>query len=872
MGEKRRNHIHGHVRCPVVLGFLLLLCWFNPASADTPNLTWEEAMARSRLVSSVDYQLYFEFGAGSGEYLGRVEVAFDLASRPESLFLDFQGDHLKKLRVNDREIPDAAIRNYRVYLAPELLRVGRNRVTLEYENAFDTNGSGLSRFVDPADGNAYFFSHFEPFHANRLFPCFDQPDLKASYALTVVAPKGWRILSNTLADTTVSGSRARHVFNRSKRFSTYLFALAGGPFAVFEDQRARVPSRVFTTRSMAAYADVEQIFEVTRQGMDFYEDYFGIPYPFGKYDQIFVPHFNEGAMENVAAVIINEDSYLYREKPRPSQLKRRANTLLHEMAHMWFGDIVTMRWWNDLWLNESFATYMSYLAQVRATGDKDAWQGFSSRMKAWAYWQDQLPTTHPIETRVPDTSSTFDNFDGITYGKGAAVLKQLAFFVGPENFRKGVAAYLKGHAWKNAARRDFTHALEKSSGRNLEDWTRLWLQTSGINTLEVDYRLDSKGRISHFEVLQGKGNGDAVLRPHRLQIAFYTAGIKVRTVNVEIRGARTRVKALEGLAAPDFIFPNQGDHAYAKCYLDQRSLDWARARAHLERLPGDIRVAIWNTLWFMVRDGRLPPAAYMEIFLDKVARETDASLVEAFRWKLDTLLNQYMSQEEWRTSVRHLYDLAWQQLKSLPPGSDLQAAWLEHFLRGAESAEAARRLQGMLEGRVVVPGLELGQDRRWRILIRLAALGVEDIEALLSRESLRDPGERGRKQLFVARAALPDPASKARIWKRLLEDRKLPLTYVRAALEVFYQRSHPELTHPWAERYFQVLPGVVKNRSPRFARSFIRFAFPRMNVEPSVLDETDRLLQEDIGKTGFLHRLLLEARDSLARALRIRHS
>ena len=849
--------------------FILLFFGLSQLALSAPNLTREEALARSQQVSSVAYRLYFEFAEGARSYDGRAQLSFDLRSVPSSLFLDFQGDQLKKLSINGQIVEDAAISKHRVALARELLKPGRNQVILEYRNEFDTNGSGLHRFVDPADGRAYFFSHFEPFRANRLFPCFDQPDLRASYELMVTAPEDWRIVSNTPIIASVRvGDRMRHLFRDSQRFSTYLFALAGGPFAVFEDARARVPSRVFTTRSMAQYADVENIFEVTRQGMDFYEGYFDIPYPFGKYDQIFVPHFNAGAMENVAAVIINEDSYLYREKPQPSSLKKRANTLLHEMAHMWFGDIVTMRWWNDLWLNESFATYMSYLAQVQATSDGEAWQRFSGSMKSWAYWQDQLPTTHPIETPVADTLSTFDNFDGITYGKGASVLKQLAYLVGEENFRKGVSAYLKEHAWKNAERRDFTRAIEKSSGRNLQDWVRLWLQTSGINTLEVAYEVDDGGRISRFELLQGKGNGDAVLRPHRLQIAFYNKGVMGRTVSVEIHGERTRVEALEGIAAPDFVFPNQGDHAYAKVYLDTRSLAWAKA--HLEQLPGDMRVNVWNTLWFMVRDGRLPPASYMNIFLDKMPRESDAALVGGFRWKLDPLFNRYLTREEWQSGADRLHQAAWKQLMSLPPGSDLQAAWFDHLLRGAESVSARQRLRNLLEGKVVVPGLELSQDRRWQILVRLAALGDPDIEKLLSREARRDPGERGGKQLFAARAALPDPVAREKIWKQLLEDEELPLTHMRAAMEVFYQRSRPELTRPWARRYFQDLPDVVGKRSSLFARLFIQSAYPYMHVGPEILDETDRLLKQDWGENSFVPRLLEEARDSLVRTMRIR--
>ena len=857
-----------------ILQALLLLTLFHSfaALATTPDLTWEEAKLRARQVASVDYRLYFRFTGGSREYQGKAEVMFNLKAVPDHLFLDFSGDRLKKLRINGHPVARAAIQNHRVYLKPELLKTGRNTVQLVYANDFDTGGTGLHRFVDPVDNREYFFSHFEPFWANRLFPCFDQPDLKASFSVTVDAPDDWQIISNTLATKTGNGDLSRHEFARSRRFSTYLFALVGGPFAVFEDRRARIPSRLFSTQSMSAYVDAENIFEVTRQGFDFYGKYFGIPYPFGKYDQIFVPHFNAGAMENVAAVVIKEDAYLYRETPLPSRMQKRANTILHEMAHMWFGDIVTMRWWNDLWLNESFATFMSYLAQVEGTPDKHAWQQFSSSMKNWAYWQDQLPNTHPSETRVEDTLSTFDNFDGITYGKGASVLKQLAFYVGSEAFRKGVSSYLKKHAWKNAERKDFTDAIGQAAGMNLDGWTKLWLQKSGINTLVADYEVDAQGRISRFELLQGKGNGDGVLRPHRLQVALFhdregKPGLE-KTVTVNVTGERTAVDDLVGEPAPDFVYPNYGDHAYAKFYLDDCSI--AYARRHLDLLPASVRPGIWSTLWFMVQDGRLSPSAYMAIFLDMAPRENDARQVSSFRWKLNTLLDQYLNQAEWRDAMERLHAIAWQQLNAGKPGSDLQVAWLEYLLRSSASAAAGNRLAGMLSGKVIVPGLELGQDRRWQILIRLAAMGYPGTERLLATEEQRDPGERGKRQAFMARAAMPDAAMKEKIWRKLLHDRSLSLTHAKAALAQFYQRSQLDLTRRYVKRYFKVLPSVLKERDDLFARTFVEEAYPAMYVEKSVLGQTGKMMEGNDAAPEFYRRLLTEAEDAMARSLRIR--
>ena len=700
------------------------------------------------------------------------------------MFLDFQGDKLNQVSINGAVVPQPSIENHRIYLPTNKLKSGKNRIEVQYENQFDTNGRGLHRFVDSVDGNEYFFSHFEPFNANRVFPSFDQPDLKAHFSLTVDAPTEWKIISNTMAKITKQGKQARHQFTRSKPFSTYLFALLGGPYAEFKDTKTNaIPFRVFSTRSMAAHVDAENIFSVTRQGFAFFETYFGIPYPFGKYDQIFVPHFNEGAMENVAAVVVN-DNYLYREPPTNTKLLKRANTILHEMAHMWFGDIVTMSWWNDLWLNESFATYMSYLAQAETQSDPDAWTHFAFSMKEWAYWQDQLPTTHPIETQVIDTQSTFDNFDGITYGKGAAVLKQLAYFVGKDAFRQGVSAYLHQYAWHNAKREDFTNAIENASGTNLNAWTRLWLEKSGVNSIRVKYGTDEAGKISDFFLQQDPGNGDAVLRPHRLKLALYYFKdgklIQGKTISTMIDTAKVNIPGFKGQMAPDFVYANDDDQAYAKFYLDRRSLEFARK--HLEILPGQLRVAVWNSLWFMVEDGELSAVSYMDIFLNKASLETDAKLLHSLRWNLYALLKKFLRPQDWNRAMRRLHHIAWKELQTLPEGSDLGDIWFNYLLHSAVFHEMQPKLLGMLSGSIVLPAVKISQDKRWELIVGLAALGYKNTEVLIQHEQQQDPGERGSRYALMAMAAMPDTKMKNKIWQMLLTDKTLPLTHVRAAL------------------------------------------------------------------------------------------
>ena len=424
---------------------------------------------------------------------------------------------------------------------------------MEAECAYSRSGEGLHRFTDPADGNVYMYSDLETFDAHRIYACFDQPDMKATYELTVRAPEGWLVVSNLAPDVdggvpaedAEDGARVWH-FPPTPVMSTYITHVSAGPWYVVRDEHDGIPLGIMCRQSLAQYLDPDEIFEVTRQGFDFYHAAFGIKYPFGKYDQLFVPEFKEGAMENAGAVTLLED-YVFRSRVTDFSREARGETILHEMAHMWFGDLVTMRWWDDLWLNESFATWAGTLAQAEATRWTQAWTTFAQAYKAWAYRQDQLPSTHPIAADIPDIEAVEVNFDGITYAKGASVLKQLVAYVGRENFLAGVRRYFAAHSWGNATLADLLSALEAVSGRDLAAWSREWLQTAGVNTLRPSYTVDAEGRFTSFEVLQEASESHPVLRSHRIAIGLYdrTDGLLIspghrrdRRVGRRHRGAR----------------------------------------------------------------------------------------------------------------------------------------------------------------------------------------------------------------------------------------------------------------------------------------------------------------------------------------------
>src|SRR5262245_8314498 len=590
----------------------------EPAGESSASpLTREMASARARQLGDLSYALWFDLDADREEYTGRVAIGFDLAKDAEGdLFVDFADGEIHALSINGAAVAagDLAKRydGRRLRLATgELVRGGANRIEIGFTHAYSTTGNGLHRFRDPADGRVYTYTNFEPYNANRMFPCFDQPDLKASYELTVEVPSEWTVIANTPEREVTSGAgRSTWRFPPSPVFSTYIFALHAGPYASWSGKAGPVPIRLFARKSLAPYVDHAEWLEVTRQGLAFYGDYFGHAYPYAKYDQIIVPEFNSGAMENVAAVTFSE-RYVNRSKITEDEKRDRADTILHEMAHMWFGDLVTMRWWNGLWLNESFATWASARAVDGATRFEGSWQAFLGE-KQWAYWEDQLVTTHPIEVPVPDTDQAFANFDGITYGKGASVLKQLSFYLGEDEFREGLRLYFQRYALGNTELADFMGTLAEASGQDLSGWQELWLETPGLNGVEASWTCatDPKsGRrvISRFALMQSPSEWSGVLRPHRTRIGLYSASSCKRIgdpIPATYAKAETDVAAAIGKPCPDLVYPNDGDYDYVKVTLDPASLE--AVRGSITKL-GDpmLRQQIWHSLWEMVVDDKL---------------------------------------------------------------------------------------------------------------------------------------------------------------------------------------------------------------------------------------------------------------------------
>jgi len=833
-------------------------------------LTREEAAARVARVGPIAYDIALDLSAAQTTYRGQVSLTFPVRGT-EDLFLDFRGGAIERLEVNGTPVDQPDRPASRIILPGRLL-APETSVRAVYENEYDRNGDGFHRFVDPVDGEVYVYSNFEPFEAHRLFPCFDQPDLKGTLAIRATVPAGWAVISNNPVEAVdeAPDGRRTHRFTTTPPISTYLAAVIAGPYVGVHAEHRGVPLGVWSRRSLASFVDADEMFEITGQGLDFYADLFARPYPFAKYDQLFVPEFNAGAMENAGAVTIAEQ-HVYRDPPTETQRLGRAETVLHELAHMWFGDLVTMRWWDDLWLNESFATYVSNLALSEATRFHGAWRAFHADLKRWGYQADDRSTTHPISGVVVDTDATFYNFDGITYGKGAAVLKQLVAWVGREAFAAGLRVYFDRHAWANASLADFLAALQEGSGRDLGDWARRWVETASLNTLAARWTAPD-GRIDRLQLTQDAPDSHPTLRPHALEIALVRAapggGTAVDVVAARIDGAETWVQAAAGFPAPALVFPNHGDHAYAKVILDVASRE--SLPDLLPRLEDPLlRQLLWGSLWQMVRDGQHPSTAFLELVRDVLPSETDDQILEAELDAARGAITRYVPEERRVAAARSFVATALGALHRLPPG-DLRRLWLRAAISALAHAADAALLAGLLDGALELPEVVVDQEMRWGLVTAASSFGLAGAAERIADELVRDRTDRGERFALTAAVAAPDAAAKAEAWARIHADGYGSFHRTRAAMAGFNHAHQATLLAPYVATFFEVLPDVVAGHEHVFSNAYVGRLFPAYRVEAEIVARSRALAAAEGDRLPALRRLLLEAADDLERAVTCR--
>lgn len=800
--------------------------------AENQYLSQTRAFKRSERVSNVNYQLSFNL-TGQENFTATSTINFDLSDNKTPLTVDLNKAEITNLIINGKTVTEPNLnQNYNgwfITLPAQQLKQGSNKVSVSFTRKHNTNGEGLHRFKDPVDGKVYLYSHFEPAAAQQMFALFDQPDLKATYELTVSAPKDWTVFSATReTKTTPQGEFTLWQFPKTLILSPYNFSMHAGPYTMWQDNSGKYPLRLFARQSVADQITPEHWFTYTKQGFEFFDEYFGINYPFKKYDQVLVPDFLYGAMENSAAVTFAEKSFLTNGEMSQSRRQRLASVIMHEMAHQWFGNLATMKWWNGLWLNESFAAFMATLATSEATEFNNAWRSFYAGGKQAAYSADQQVTTHPIEVPVPSTANAFDNIDAITYSKGASVLNQLRHLLGEKIFQQGIHNYLKDNAYKNAILDDFINSLAKASGKDLSQWQQDWLYQAGVNTIEANYQCE-QGIITSFELLQSADDNQPTLREQKIQLALFNAthpGFKLTNkMAVIYNGSNTPVHELIGAACPDLVYPNYQDWAFVKVNLDKRS--FATTQKSLAQIENPLlRSMLWQSLWDSVLDGKLPLNKYLSVALANVPLEQDYTTLGQVLDQL-TAANAYLnkglgSQNDYTKAIAlQLEDITWQSTLANSDNKNKQRRWFTSYVALAHSPEALDNLYKLLTAQHSLENLSINQDVRWDIIAQLSRFQHANAVELINHELTLDHSDTGEKAAIYARVIAPESQIKSE-WLAKIQQKnsELPFSKLRTAMTALYPSEQNKLNEQSAEQRISSLATIDQNNGPVFMRSY----------------------------------------------------
>jgi len=835
------------------------------------NLTREEAQTRAALLAVESYTIDLDLTVSDKVFESTTVIRFSCSQPGSSTFADLVGATIHEVTLNGRKLDEFDVyRDSRVHL-DDLQEDNELRVFAELP--YSHTGEGLHRFVDPADGRVYLYSQFEVPDARRVYTTFEQPDLKAVFTFNVTAPSHWKVVSNSPTPTPVDSGDGTAIWNfpTSERMSTYITALVAGEYHEVMDEyvgrHGTITLGHYCRQSIKEHLDVEELNEVTKQGFAFFEEAFDYPYPFGKYDQLYVPEYNMGAMENAGCVTFR-DEYLPRSRQVHSFYEQRANTVLHEMAHMWFGDLVTMKWWDDLWLNESFAEWASHHAMVSATAYTEAWTGFTNARKNWAYRQDQLPSTHPIAADNYDLEAVEVNFDGITYAKGASTLKQLVAWVGIDEFVSGLRDYFKSFEFSNSEFADLLGSLEKASGRELDSWAHEWLQTSGVNTLAPVFEVDGDGAFTSFAVTQTAHPDFPTIRRHRIGIGLYDLAGHTLTrrtsLEFDIDGATTDVPDLVGERQADLVLLNDGDLTYAKIRLDERSL--ATAVEHIDKVDDSLaRALLWGASWDMTRDAEMTATDFVSLVLRGIGTETDTTAVSRLPLYARTAVNYYSDpagrdalKATWETGLRRL-------LESAAPGSDHQLAFARAYAAAAHSEDALAYLAGLLDGSVTLEGLAVDTDLRWTLLTALTTNGKAD-QAEVDAELGRDNTISGQEHAAAALTVRPTAEAKEQAWRDAVERDDVPNETQRSIALAFPVAAQADLLAPYLDKYLEVADTIWEEKGVQRASTALEYMFLMPLVSEETLARLDEWLETSEANPA-AKRYVREGRSDMARAL-----
>ncbi len=837
------------------------------------NLTRIEAETRAQTISTKSYLIELDLDPKADHFRSKTTVRFSCKTPGAASFIDAITAKVHSIELNGVALNNSLADGSRISLPNLELE---NELVVDADYFFMNTGEGLHKFVDPVDGEAYLYTQFEVPDSRRMFAVFEQPNLKAEFTFSVKAPSSWKVVSNQPLEKKVEigDERAEFRFKATPRISSYITALIAGPYVETRDTLTssdgrEIPLGVFCRASLAEYMDADYVFEKTKQGFKFFENAFQFPYPFEKYDQLFVPEFNAGAMENAGAVTFTE-TYVFRSKVSDAVRERRVVTVLHELAHMWFGDLVTMNWWNDLWLNESFAEYASTLATAEATEWHGAWTTFAALEKSWAYRQDQLPSTHPIVAEIRDLEDVLVNFDGITYAKGASVLKQLVAWVGQDAFLAGVANYFKKHAWKNTELSDLMVELEKTSARDLTEWSKLWLETAGVNTLRSKIT-DSDGVIEKFEILQSAPTEYPTLRPHRMAIGCYNlvANRMVRTsrFEIDVAGPVTEVRELAGTNLPDLILLNDDDLAYAKIRLDDRSLQ--TAINHLSKFDDSLaRSLVLGAVWDSTRDAETPVVDFISLVLKNISSETESTTVLTLLRQLVTATRTFSAEKNRTRYIEQTADALFNLATAAEPGSDTQFQFIKFFANFASTKSQLDKLESLLGGELTLEKLVVDTDLRWEFITGLVAAGRYD-QRHISAALEKDNTSNGQRAAIAAEAAIPTADAKAAMWTKLTTDKSLSNVMVNAGSLGFVRANDQTLLEPFIDKYFEAVLPIWQSNTFKIAEYLLENLYPIELASSALAQRTaEKIAQPEIAAIPALKRILVENLANVERALK----
>ena len=833
------------------------------------NLTRLEAQERKALVTVDSYDVTLDLTTGAELFRSTTVVRFS-AKAGASTFIDAFTRTAHSIDLNGAAVDTSAADGVRIQLDN---LADENVLTVVADAEYTNTGEGLHRFVDPVDGEVYLYSQFEVPDSRRVFAVFEQPDLKATFKFTVTVPAAWEVISNQPVEIhTAEGDKAIWAFKPTPRISSYITAIVAGPYAKITSELTSsdgrtIPLGLYSRKSLSQYLDADYIFDITRKGFAYYEEKFDYPYAFEKYDQMFVPEFNAGAMENAGAVTFTE-AYVFRSKVTDAMKERRVVTILHELAHMWFGDLVTMKWWNDLWLNESFAEWASTISTANATEWTGAWTTFQAMEKSWAYRQDQLPSTHPVFATINDLEDVQVNFDGITYAKGGSVLKQLVAWVGEDKFFAGVAQYFKKHAWGNTELKDLFVELEATSGRELTEWAKLWLETAGVNTLRPSFETDAHGNFTNFAVLQSAVAEYPTIRPHRLAIGFYNleGGKLVRTHRheLDVDGERTEVPEFAGMAKPALVLINDDDLAYAKIRLDEDSL--AVAIEHLSEIENPLaRALVWGSVWDATRDAESSASDYVRLVLGNIATETESTTIRTTLAQLLLAAKQYVDPATRAATIAVVGTALWSLAQNAKADSDAQFQFVKFFAQIASTPAHVEALQGLRDGSITLDGLTIDTDLGWELLEGLVLNGAAtaaDIDAMLAGDNTAN----GAQAAARAHATFATSEAKLAALASLVDVDDKPNMIVRNTAIGYQHVNDASVLEPVVARYFGSLNELWKSRSYAIAEALVVGLYPAPLASQALVDATKAWLDAN-DEVPALRRLMVENLAGVERAL-----